>query len=125
MKHHPFTIAGVLILPELLRDNSGLILMLGKVPILVRMSKDLAILDEPDTGILDSVASDAWTSDMSSYIKPTGTYFCPLYDVKSEFSKSTTHKMFGNSTQSCSKPIHGELPIEQAKQRLTGGIYYI
>lgn len=120
--HHPFSIAGVLILPKLLRENIGMILMLSKVPIMLHDSSDLVILDEPDIGILDTTASVVWTPDMSLCIKHTGTYFCPLYDVKSKFSKCITSVMFKNSTMSCKyKPVHGEPHIKQANSGLLLG----
>lgn len=120
--HHPFSIAGVLILPKLLRENIGMILMLSKVPIMIHETSELAILDEPDIGILDTTASVVWTPDMSLCIKHTGTYFCPLYDVKSKFSKCITSIMFKNSTMSCKfKPVHGEPHIKQANSGLLLG----
>lgn len=101
VKHDPFSITGVLILPKLLRENIGVTLMINKVPIHDSEENTLIILDEPDVGVQDMTASIVWTPDMSLCIKHTGTYFCPLYDVKSRYSRCLTGLVFGQNASTC------------------------
>lgn len=118
VRHQPFAITGILILPRLLRENIGMVLSINKVPILSQ-NNALVILDEPDVVIKDPTTKTVWTPDISHCIKHTGTYFCPLYDVKSRYSVCLTNIIFQNNNNGCQyKDSNSEPAVKQANNGL-------
>lgn len=99
VSHTPFAISGILILPRLLKEYVGVVLSVNRVPMTRMNGAGLQILKSEDLAVKEISAHKLWTPNFDTCIKHTGTYYCPLHEMRARYSQCLTELLHnGNGT---------------------------
>lgn len=101
IKHKPFAISGLLILPRLLKEYIGIVLSINKVPIITSHDAEPLILNSADLAVKEMSSRRLWTPNFDTCIKHTGTYYCPLHEIRARYSHCLTEMLFNQNMTSC------------------------
>nr|QRW41711.1 MAG: glycoprotein [Canya virus] len=101
VSHEPFTVSCILVLPRLLREHVGVVLMINKVPITSSQSFDPVILQSPELVVKDVISKKVWTPNFDTCLRQTGTFYCPLHEIRTKYSLCLTSMLFGMNTTDC------------------------
>lgn len=101
VQHQPFAVSGLLILPRLLKEYVGIVLSVNRVPIRKSGSVDPVILKSEDLAIREISSAKIWTPNFDTCIKHTGTYYCPLHEIRAKYSECLSGMLFRRNITSC------------------------
>lgn len=99
--HEPFTVSCIIVLPRLLKEYVGVVLMINRVPITSSQSPEPVVLSGPELVVKDVISKRVWTPNFDTCLRQTGTYYCPLHEIRTKYSTCLTSMLFGGNTTSC------------------------
>lgn len=100
-QHQPFSVSGLLILPRLLKEYVGIVLSINRVPIRRGTQSGIVILNSEDLAVREISSAKMWTPNFDTCIKHTGTYYCPLHEIRAKYSECLTEMLFHQNITSC------------------------
>lgn len=101
VQHQPFAVSGLLILPRLLKEYVGIVLSVNRVPIRKLGDADPVILKSEDLAVREISSAKIWTPNFDTCIKHTGTYYCPLHEIRAKYSECLSGMLFKRNITSC------------------------
>lgn len=101
VQHQPFAVSGLLILPRLLKEYVGIVLSVNRVPIRRMTDTEPVILKSEDLAVREISAAKIWTPNFDTCIKHTGTYYCPLHEIRAKYSECLSGMLFKRNITSC------------------------
>lgn len=101
VSHVPFAISGILILPRLLKEYVGVVLSINRVPMVKKNGAGLHILKSEDLAVKEISSQKLWTPNFDTCIKHTGTYYCPLHEMRAKYSQCLTELLYSSNGSAC------------------------
>lgn len=101
ISHEPFTVSCILVLPRLLREHVGVVLMINRVPIISPQASEPVVLSGPELVVKDVISKKVWTPNFDTCLRQTGTFYCPLHEIRTKYSICLTSMLFQGNTSDC------------------------
>lgn len=116
VRHNPFVIAAIMIIPVMSREMIGTTATINRVPVYTNGS--FMSIIAPDTVMIDENRKQVWELDHSKCVSVAISHFCPIQTMHKRSNKCVEGLIFLNDSRSCSFAPDDDVPF--IKHTLTG-----
>ncbi|WHM52804.1 MAG: putative glycoprotein [Pedras lispivirus] len=116
VRHNPFVVASIMIIPVLSRELVGTTATVNRVPVFY--NNTIVSLQAPDTVLIDEQRRHVWEVDHSLCMSVAISHFCPIQVLHRRSNKCIEGILFKNESLNCHMISNPDVPF--IKHTLTG-----
>lgn len=116
VRHNPFVIASIMIIPILSRELVGTTATVNRVPVMHNNS--FLSISAPETVLIDEAREQVWEIDHSKCMSVAISHFCPIQVMHRKSSKCIEGLLFKNDSVACRFVVDRDMPL--IKHTLSG-----